>query len=172
MAKKKRKKKPRKPVRVKKISRRRRAYEAALRQIAKEDGITIKKARKKYKQAIVEVMFVRPGKRVDRDFLEVSPGKYLEVEPGKPAKFEYTFGTVRTVGYVSKVRALTRYWSAVRLMAEELNISIKESRRRFTKRKKGGETTDQIIYKFFKVEIKTWHQTEKSLRKKFLGRQN
>ena len=126
-------------------ARKRRAMEAALRLIARQDHITIKEARKRYKDALVEVIFTRPTGYATRKFIQISPGKFREVPKGKPMREIYAEGPIRSRGYVEKVIKLKRYWEYVRLIAQEYDLTIKEARQKI-KRK---ELTLEEIYRFY-----------------------
>ena len=160
---------PKKKATKKSRSRQSRAYHAAIRQIAKEDGISQKEARERYKYATVEILVERPKTKTTRRFLEVSPGKFLEVQPGKPFKFEYTFGRVRTVGYVSKTQHLARYWAFVHIMSEEWGWSIAATRRRIKKHLiSSKDNLEQYIYEVLGEEIIEYRRQERAKLKRAL----
>lgn len=124
-----------------------RAKKAAIRQIAKQDGITIKEATKLYKKnALVEVLFTRPARYATRKFIEVSPGQFLEIPEGKPVRAIYAEGPVRNLSYVSRVRSMKQYWELVDLLASEYRISIQEARKKVSKRIKDGRSVKAIIW--------------------------
>lgn len=112
---------------------RERARTAAIRMIAKRDGITIKEAKKLHKRALVEVVWAQPTRAAYRKFLEVSPGQYLEIEKGKPVKSEFTFGTVRRAPYIQRIQSLHNYWATIHLLAETWDISTEEARKYYSK---------------------------------------
>ena len=126
-------------------TRKRRATEAALRLIARHDGITIKEARKRHKDALVEIIFTRPTGYATRKFIQISPGKFREIPKGQPMREIYAEGPIRSRGYVEKVIKLKRYWEYVRLVAQEYDLSIAEARTKI-KRK---ELSIEEIYQFY-----------------------
>ena len=126
-------------------ARKRRAMEAGYRVIALQDHITIKEAKKRYKDALIEIIFTRPTGYATRKFIQISPGKFREVPKGKPIREIYAEGPIRSRGYVEKVIKLKRYWEYVRLIAEEYDVSIKEARTKI-KRK---EISLGLIYQFY-----------------------
>jgi hypothetical protein len=142
---------PRKPrakkkkLTAKQIARKKRVERAAFRLIAKQEGITQKEARKLYKDGIIEVIFTGPKRKAQRRFIEISPHKFREIPQGKAFKEENAIGPVRSVGYVNKVIKLRRYWNFVRLMADEMGISVQEAR----KRVKQGVIDIIDLYKFY-----------------------
>jgi hypothetical protein len=142
---------PRKPRAKKKkltpkqLARKRRVENAAFRVIAKQEGITQKEARKLYKDGIIEVIFTGPKRAAQRRFIEIAPHKFREVPQGKPFKETQAKGPVRTVGYVNRVIKLRRYWNFVRLMSEELDLTLAETRTRIKK----GVIDIIDLYKFY-----------------------
>jgi hypothetical protein len=142
---------PRKPrAKKKKLTpkqqaRKRRVERAAFKVIAKQEGITQKEARKLYKDGIIEVIFTRPKRAAQRRFIEIAPHKFREIPPGKKFKETNAKGPVRSVGYVNKVIKLRRYWNFVRLMAEEQDLTLAETRTRIKK----GVIDIIDLYKFY-----------------------
>lgn len=155
----------------KKINRRLRARKAAIRRIAEEDGITLKKAEAKYKNAIVEVLINRPGHATLREFVEISPGKFREIPEDAPKISEiYAVGPIRSAGYITKIRKAKQYWELVNILADEADVSIAEMRRRLKKRIEGGEPIDGIIYETAKHEFQALARAQKAENKRYLGR--
>jgi hypothetical protein len=112
---------------------RERAKIAAIKLIARRDGITIAKAKKQYKKALVEIIWAQPTRSAHQDFLEISPGQWREVEKGKEAKDQYTFGPIRRAPYVQRIQSLRHYWATIHLLAETWDISTTEARRYHSK---------------------------------------
>jgi hypothetical protein len=129
----------------KQLSRKRRVERAAYKVIARQEGITQKEARRLYKDGIIEVIFTGPKRTAQRRFIEISPHKFREVPRGKPFKETEAEGPVRTVGYVNKVIKLRRYWNFVKLMAEEQDLTIQETRKKI----KDGVIDIIDLYKFY-----------------------
>jgi hypothetical protein len=128
-------------------ARKRRIENTAYRLIARENNITIKEAKRQFKDGIIEVIFSGPKRTAQRRFIEISPHKFREVPKGKPLKETEATGPVRSVGYVNRVIKLKRYWNFVHIMAEEMDLPVGEVRDRI---KKG--VIDLIeIYKFYFV---------------------
>jgi hypothetical protein len=128
-------------------ARKRRIENVAYRLIARENNITIKEAKRQFKDGIIEVIFSGPKRTAQRRFIEISPHKFREVPKGKPFKETEATGPVRSVGYVNRVIKLKRYWNFVHIMAEEMDLPVGEVRDRI---KKG--VIDLIeIYKFYFV---------------------
>lgn len=127
---------------------REKAKKAAVKLIAKQEGISQKEARKRYKKAIVEVIYERPARKAYNRFFQVSPGKFLEYEKGKPAKVEYTFGPVRSSAYVQRIMSLRKYWNTVHLISETWDIPLAEAREYYKRTKKqfGSKQGQEVIY--------------------------
>jgi hypothetical protein len=142
---------PRKPREKKrKLSPKQKARKAkiekiAYRQIARQEGISLKEARRLYKDGIIEVIFTGPKRKATRRFIEISPHQFREVPRGVPFKEENAKGPVRSGAYVNRVIKLTRYWNFVHIMAEELDLSIADARARIKK----GVIDIVDIYKFY-----------------------
>lgn len=136
---------------------RERARREAVRLIAKSEGLTIKEARKKYKRGLIEYIWENPKRKAVRKFFEVSPGKFLEYEKGKPAKLEYTFGTVKDSAYVQRTIGLQKYWNTVKLIAHTWDISIEDARKYVTKTRKqfGKRQAEEAIL----VDLGVYEQT-------------
>lgn len=125
--------------------RKKRAEHAAIRLIARQEKITEKEARRLYKDAIIEVIFERPTKYATRRFIEISPHQWREIPKGKKFKEVNAVGPVRSVGYISRITKLKRYWEFVNLMAEEYGTSIPEARRKI----KEKEISIRELYEFY-----------------------
>lgn len=124
-------KKPKKTRR--KINHKLKARNAAIRQIAKEEGLSFTDAKMFYPDAIIDVIWTRPGERLSKRFFEVSPHKFLQIEPGKKAKLENTFGRIYKTSEVSRIRKLQNYWATIRILSEERGVSINEARSEYTR---------------------------------------
>jgi hypothetical protein len=129
--------------------RKKRAQAAAIRMIAKQEGLTEKQARRRYKDAIIEVIFERPTKYATRRFIEITPGKFREIPKGKAFREINAEGPVRNIGYISRITKLKRYWEFVNLMAEEYGTDIKEARRKI----KEKEISIKELYEFYFVPL-------------------
>lgn len=110
-------------------SRKKKAEKIAIRRIAKEEGITQKEARKLYKDAVVEVLYIRPRKRARRRFIEIAPRKFREIPEGKPIRETEAVGPVLSVGDVSRAIKMRQYWELVNILADEKKMSIKAVRK-------------------------------------------
>jgi hypothetical protein len=106
-----------------------RARNIVIRQIAEMDGISFREASRKTKRAIVEYVYERAYSRVARRFLQVAPGQWLEIEKGKPARAVNTFGDVRDVKYIERVRRMESYWRTITIYRETFGVSIKTARK-------------------------------------------
>jgi len=125
------------------VTRRQRAERAAIRRIAKEEGITQKEARKIYKDAVIEVLFIRPKKYARRRFIEITPRHFQEIPQGRAIRLENAFGPMRDIKYIWKIQRLKQYWELVAIIADEYKLSIKDARKqikdRMAKRKAAGQ---------------------------------
>ncbi len=154
----KKKKKTKTKPKPKKINRRLRARNAALRLIAKEDGITFKEARIKFPRALIEVIWVRPARKVRNSFMEYPTlsGKYYKMKPGMPLKQKNRTGKPFSMKQLKKIRKMEIYWATVRMLSEEYGITLKQARAKYAKtvEDKGRKKGEEIILK----EIGVWYE--------------
>jgi len=109
-------------------SRENRAHQAALRQIAKEEDMSVEDAELYYPQAIAEVVYRRPYDSTQRRFLAINPDFFREVEEGKPAMHIWTFGPIIPRARVMQIIAMKTYWATVRIVQDEMDLSLEEAR--------------------------------------------
>lgn len=127
-------------------ARMKRAEKAAIKRIAIEEGITQKEARRLHKRAVLEVVFDRPARYVQRKFIEISPGKFREIPEGKPVREVNAVGPIRNIGYVEKIQNMKQYWELINIISEERGISIPEARAAYTEERKQQKSRSQIIF--------------------------
>jgi len=150
------------------LAREKRAREAAYRLIVKEEKargnpITLKDARRIYKeQGLVEVLFERPKKYVRRKFVQIAPGKWRELQPGKPQREEYATGPIRDMRYLVRVRRMKTYWEFVHVISQEYRLTIKQARKRITRARKKG-VNSRLLAGFLSGEYPISEKLLKSL---------
>lgn len=143
---------------------RERAKVAAINLIAKREGLTIKEAKKQYKKALVEIVWAQPTRSAYRKFLEIAPGQWRELEKGKLARDENTFGPIRRAPFIQRIQSLNSYWSTIHLLAETWGISTKQAQRYYMKvtRQFGKKQALELIYTDLGVYEERYHATSHS----------
>lgn len=105
-----------------------RARNAAIRHLAKVEGISIAAAKELYPRARIEAIWARPGRSVRRKWFEIKPGVFQQIVPGQKAKWINTFGRKRDIGYVKRVRAMEQYWATIDILSDAMGITRKQAR--------------------------------------------
>lgn len=114
------------PKHQRKWSNKRRIKEAAIRVLAKREKMTIPEARALYKNGYVELV-IESERKQHSQWIEISPGKFRRLPPGKRKEVD-AVGPVVSRGTVTRSIKMAKYWTQVRILAEEYGVS--ESRMR------------------------------------------
>lgn len=123
--------------------RQRKTLQRAYRRIMEVDGVSMSTAKRRYRNAVIEIGMRRPSRSPRLNFIRL-PGSekiFKRIKVGKPIKFKNVTGPVLSWKTVQKKLAQQKYWDGIYILSEVYGMSLSEARS-YIKRKKADSRED------------------------------